>query len=154
MTPRSVFLFLLLTVTFTGRSQLRWRKVDSSFGPLPPSVHVYRSPDSLDGLPFIAYYVSSRLKDRHLLFTTQTVKANRFTPAQFYQIEQQPLVVVNSAFFSLTTGEIYNLVVRNGRLVSRSLRSLRGTGADSNLYYYPTRGAIGIDRRRRADVAW
>jgi len=22
------------------------------------------------------------------------------------------------------------------------------------LYYYPTRGAIGIDRRRRADVAW
>jgi hypothetical protein len=32
--------------------------------------------------------------------------------------------------------------------------SLRGTGPDSALYYYPTRGAIGIDRRRRADVAW
>ena len=41
-----------------------------------------------------------------------------------------------------------------GRLVSRSLSSLHGTGRDSALFYYPTRGAIGIDRRRRADVAW
>ncbi len=152
LTPALAVIPLLLA--HSVQSQLRWRKVDSSFGPLPPSVHVYRSPDSLDGLPFIAYCVSARLKDRRLLFTTQTVKDNRFTPAQFYQIEQQPLVVVNSAFFSLTTGVIYNLVVRNGRLVSRSLPSLRGTGVDSTLYYYPTRGAIGIDRRRRADVAW
>jgi hypothetical protein len=128
--------------------------VDSTFGPLPLSIHVYRSPDSLDGLPFIAYYVSARLKDKNLLFTTQTVKDNRFTPSQFYQLEQEPLLVVNATFFSLTTGEDYSLVVRNGRLVSRNLRSLRGTGADSALYYYPTRAAIGIDRRRRADVAW
>lgn len=154
MTARYLLPTLLLLSTLTGRAQLRWRRVDTSFGPLPPDVHVYRSPDSLGGLPFIAYYVSARLRDKHLLFTTQTVQDNRFTPAQFYQIEQQPLIVVNSAFFSLTTGEIYNLVVHNGRLVSRNLTSLRGTGPDSALYYYPTRGAIGIDRRRRADVAW
>jgi len=144
----------LLLFALNSQSQLRWRKVDSNFLPLPPSLHVYRSPDSLDGLPFVAYYVSSRLKDKHLLFTTQTVKDSRFTPAQFYQLELHPLLVVNAAFFSLTTGEIYNLVVRNGRLVSHNLSSLRGTGVDSALYYYPTRGAIGIDRRRRADVAW
>ncbi len=144
----------LLLLAFSSQSQLRWRKVDSNFLPLPASLHVYRSPDSLDGLPFVAYYVSARLKDRRLLFTTQTVKGNRFTPAQFYQLELHPLLVVNASFFSLTTGEDWNLVVRNGRLVSRNLSSLRGTGADSALYYYPTRGAIGIDRRRRADVAW
>jgi hypothetical protein len=144
----------LLLMVLTGHTQLRWRKVDSNFSPLPPSIHVFRSPDSLDGLPFIAYYVSARLKDRHLLFTVQTVTDNRFTPAQFYQLEQQPLLVVNSTFFSLTTGENYNLVVRNGRLLSHNLPSLHGTGPDSALYYYPTRGAIGIDRRRRADVAW
>ena len=154
MTARLLFPTLLLLSAVTGRAQLRWRRVDTSFGPLPPSVHVYRSPDSLAHRPFIAYYVSARLKDKHLLFTTQTVQDSRFTPAQFYQIEQQPLIIVNSAFFSLTTGEIYNLVVHNGRLVSRGLRSLHGTGPDSALYYYPTRGAIGIDRRRRADVAW
>lgn len=151
---RPAFTPILLLLALTGQSQLRWRKADTSFGPLPPSIHVYRSPDTLDGLPFIGFYVSARLKDKRLVFTTSTVKNNRFTPAQFYQLEQQPLIVVNSSFFSLTTGEIYNLVVRNGRLVNRNLRSLRGTGPDSALYYYPTRGAIGIDRRRRADVAW
>ena len=151
---RTIAVVFFLMTASTGRSQLRWRKVDTSFGALPPSVHIYRSPDSLDGLPFIAYYVSARLKDKRLLFTTQTATNNRFTPAQFYQLEQQPLVVVNSAFFSMTTGEIYNLIVRNGHLVSRNLPSLHGTGPDSALFYYPTRGAIGIDRRRRADVAW
>jgi hypothetical protein len=154
MAAKPLLLALLLTGAIGSRAQLRWRRVDSAFGPLPPSIHVYRSPDSLDGLPFIAYYISARLKDKHLIYTTQTAKDNRFTPAQFYQIEQQPLVVVNSTFFSPTTGEDWNLVVHNGRLVSRNLRSLHGTGRDSALYYYPTRGAIGIDRRRRADVAW
>lgn len=151
--PVSTSLFLLFMAA-SSQAQLRWRKVDTSFGALPPSVHVYRSPDSLDGLPFIAFYVSARLKDRRLVFTAQINKGQRFTPAEFYRFEDQPLVVVNSTFFSLTTGENWNLVVRNGHLVSRNLPALRGTGPDSNLFYYPTRGAIGIDRRRRADVAW
>jgi hypothetical protein len=152
---KPVAVVLLLSIlAVPGRTQLRWRKVDTSFRPLPPSIHVYRSPDSLNGLPFVACYVSARLKDRKLIFSTQTTKSRRFTPFEFYQIEQQPLVVVNSTFFSMTSGENWSLVVHNGRLVSRNLSSLRGTGPDSTLYYYPTRGAIGIDRRRRADVAW
>jgi hypothetical protein len=155
MTVRPLlFLVLLFTGVRPGLSQLRWRKVDSSYTPLPRSVHVYRSPDSVDGLPFIAYYVSARLRDKHLIFTTATVKDNRFTPAQYYQIEQQPLLVVNGTFFSMTNGEDWSLVVHNGRLVSRNLSSLRGRGADSALFYYPTRAAIGIDRGRRADIAW
>lgn len=155
MTRHSVVLLILLTIpTIWCWAQLRWHKVDTSFGALPPSVHVYRSPDSLNGLPFVAYYVTARLKDKKLIFTTQTVQGDRFTPTQYYELEQQPLVVVNSTFFSPTTGEDWNLVVHNGRLVARNLMSLRGTGPDSVLYYYPTRGAIGIDRRRRADVAW
>jgi exopolysaccharide biosynthesis protein len=154
MIARFILISTLLAAALPGRTQLRWRRVDSSFGPLPPSIHIYRSPDSLDGLPFIAYYVSARLKDRHLVFTTSTATDNRFTPAQFYQIEQQPLIVSNAGFFSLATGENWNLVIHNGHLVSRNLSSLHGIGRDSALFYYPTRGAIGIDHRRRADVAW
>ncbi|HEV2352707.1 MAG TPA: phosphodiester glycosidase family protein [Puia sp.] len=146
--------FLLLVMAVTSRGQLRWRKADTSFGPLPPSIHVYRSPDTLDGAPFIAFYISARLKDRELIFTAETSTDQRFTPSEFYKIWQRPLIVVNSTFFSMTTGENWSLVVRNGHLVSRNLPSLRGTGADSALFYYPTRAAIGIDRRRRADVAW
>ena len=58
--------FLLMLQPVRSSAQLRWRIVDSTYGPLPPSVHVYRSPDSLGGLPFVAYYVSARLKDRKL----------------------------------------------------------------------------------------
>ena len=128
--------------------------VDSTYGPLPPSVHVYRSPDSLAGLPFVAYYVSARLKDRKLQFTAQTGQGKRFTPSQYYQLEQLPLLVVNCTFFSLQTGENLNLVVRDGQLIAYNVAALKGTGVDSVLYYYPTRGAIGIDRSRQADVAW
>jgi hypothetical protein len=149
-----VFSFLLMLQTVYCRGQLRWRMVDSTYGPLPPSVHVYRSPDSLGGLPFVAYYVSARLKDRKLQFTAQTGQGNRFTPSQYYQLEQLPLLVVNCTFFSLQTGENFNLVVRDGRLIAYNVAALKGMGEDSVLYYYPTRGAIGIDRRREADVAW
>ena len=148
------FSFLLMLQAACCLGQLRWRMVDSTYGPLPSSVHVYRSPDSVGGLPFIAYYVSAKLKDRRLQFTAQTGQGSRFTPSQYYQLEQFPLLVVNCTFFSLTTGENFNLVVRDGRLIAYNVAALKGTGEDSVLYYYPTRGAIGIDRNRQADVAW
>lgn len=160
---RTVILSLLFIfpVVFT-RSQLRWRNVDSTYAPLPASLHVYRSPDSLNDLPFVAYYVSARLKDRKLLFTAQTGQGKRFTPAQYYQLEQFPLLVVNCTFFNLSNGDTpganpgdnLNLVIRDGRMIAWNAVSLKGTGPDSLLYYYPTRSAIGIDRKRRADVAW
>jgi hypothetical protein len=148
------FFFLLMLQPAGSSAQMHWRMVDSAYGPLPSSVHVYRSPDSLGGLPFVAYYVSARLKDRHLQFTAQTGQGNRFTPSQYYQLEQLPLLVVNCTFFSQETGEDFSLVVRDGRLIAYNVVSLKGTGNDSLLFYYPTRGAIGIDRNRQADVAW
>jgi len=151
--PVALCLLCLLPVRLC-LAQLRWQRVDSLYRPLPASFHVYRSTDSLEGFPSVAYYVSARLKDRDLQFTATTGQGKRFTPAQFYQIEQSPLLVVNCTFFSFTTNENYNLVVRDGKLEAYNITSLRGTGNDSLFYYYPTRGAIGIDRKRRADVAW
>jgi hypothetical protein len=149
-----VFSFLLMLQPVRSSAQMHWRMVDSAYRPLPSSVHVYRSPDSLGGLPFVAYYVSARLKDRNLQFTAQTGQGNRFTPSQYYQLEQLPLLVVNCTFFSQETGEDFSLVVRDGKIISYNVVSLKGTGDDSLLFYYPTRGAIGIDRNRQADVAW
>jgi hypothetical protein len=131
-----------------------WKNVDTAFGPLPGSLHVFHKSDSLDGSPFIAYYVSALLKDKKILFTDQTGQTKRWTPSQYYQLEQFPLVVVNCSFFSFETNQNLNMIMKDGKLVSYSIVSLRGKGADSLLYYYPTRGAIGIDRSRKADVAW
>jgi hypothetical protein len=148
------YCFLLFMLPAVSRAQLHWQKVDSAYGPLPSSMHVYRFADTLEDLPFLAYYVSARLKDKHLLFTASTGQGKRFTPAQYYQLEQFPLLVVNCGFFSPATGDTYSLIVKEGKLLAYNVPSLRGTGRDSTLYYYPTRGAIGIDRNRGADVAW
>ena len=152
--PKPFVYGLLFLLPAAGLAQFHWKKVDSAYGQLPASMHVYRSDDSLHGFPSIAYYVSARLKDKRLQFTATTGSGKRFTPAQYYQLEQNPLLVVNCAFFSLYNNEIYSLVVKDGRMVAYNVTSLRGSGPDSTLYYYPTRGAIGIDRKRRADVAW
>ena len=147
-------ILLLPAYCAIAQPQLHWTRVDSAYGPLPSSIHVYRSADSLGGFPSIAYYVSARLKDRRLQFTTAAGQGKRFTPDQYYQIEQSPYLVVNCSFFSFSTNQNLNLVVKDGRMLAYNITSLRGTGNDSQFYYYPTRGAIGIDRKRRADVAW
>jgi hypothetical protein len=138
----------------TDTARLSWKNVDSLFGPLPRQMHVYRTGDSLDAHPFAAYYVSALLKDKKILFTTQTGQGKRFTPNEYYQLEQFPLVVVNCSFFSAETGQNLNAVMKDGKMLAYNIASLRGKGDDSLLWYYPTRSAIGIDRKRRADVAW
>ncbi|HVW59951.1 MAG TPA: phosphodiester glycosidase family protein [Puia sp.] len=155
MTRKTLIYLLTVCLPSAGlMAQSAWKNVDSVYGPLPSSVHVYQRKDSLDGRPFIAYYVSAQLKDRHLIFSDQIGQGKRFTPSQYYQLEQFPLLVVNCTFFSFETNENVSMVMKDGKLVAYSAPALKGKGEDSLVYYYPTRGAIGIDRRRRADVAW
>jgi len=140
----------------TGRHSppWKWREVDTDFGPLPPSMHVYRTEDSLDGRPSIAYYVSASLKDKSLLFTTQVGYGKRLRPSEYYQQEQQPLVVINTSFFSFQTNGNLNVVVREGKMLTGNQPSRRHKGKDSSYYIYTTRGALGISEKRKADVAW
>jgi hypothetical protein len=155
VTGKSLILLLAAGLNVTvSLAQPHWKKVDTAYAPLPPSMHVFRRTDSLDGRPFIAYYVSAQLKDKHLIFSDEVTDDKRFTPSQFYQLEQFPLLVVNCTYFSFETNQNLSMVMKDGKLVAYSVVSLRGRGEDSMLYYYPTRGAIGIDRKRNADVAW
>jgi exopolysaccharide biosynthesis protein len=149
-----LFLLPLLLICSTSFAQLKWTQVDSFSRDLPSSVKVYYTNDSLDGKPFIAYYVEADLKDRSLHFTTQVGNGQRFTPSQYYESEKQPLVVVNGTFFSFQTNQNLNIVMRNGKMKAYNVTALRARGKDSTKFYYVTRGAIGIDKRRRADVAW
>ena len=132
-----------------------WTTVDADFGPLPSSVHVYRTQDSLDGRPSIAYYVSVPLKDRSLFFTSQVGYGKRLKPAEYYAQEQQPLLVINTSFFSFKTNGNLNLVVKDGKMLAWNQPS-RGHRRKDSLpdYTYTTRSALGISRDRKADVAW
>jgi hypothetical protein len=164
--PLSVrhYVLLLLSIFFvlssysqsdTSSFHLKWSKAhDSLTKDLPLSVQLYYTNDSLEGKPFIAYCLVANLKDKNLEFTTQVGNGKRFTPLQFYESEKQPLVVVNGTFFSFQTNQNLNLVMRDGKLKAYNVTSLKGRGKDSTQFYYVTRSAIGINRKRKADVAW
>lgn len=151
--PKAVLSMALVCVFFGTnyplQAQLKWTLVDSLYAPLPPSVHIYRTNDHLNGRPFKAYYVSADLSDRKITFSTDTCRA---TPGVYYSKKRQPLLLVNGGFFDPRNFRSLSLVIRNGRILGYNITSLKSL--QSNYYYYPTRSAIGITGKRKADVAW
>jgi hypothetical protein len=147
-----VFPFLL----FGGwlPAQIHWHNADADFGQLPSSLHIFRTTDSLDGLPFLAYVATIRLGDKSLYLGARVGNGDRFTPSQYYQRENFPVLLVNCSFFSFETGRNLSLVISDGRILAQNINSLKGQGRDSTLYYYPTRSALGINRKRKVDIAW
>ncbi|MEJ7821389.1 MAG: phosphodiester glycosidase family protein, partial [Chitinophagaceae bacterium] len=153
MRIKTFFLVSFIFFQFFSYAQLKWQNVDSLFQPLPPSVHVYFTDDKIDTGAFRAYYLVADLKDKNLNFTTDTTYKRRLTPSQFYQKNNNPLVVVNGTFFSFQTNQNLNVVIKNGKLVSYTA-PIKGSGKDSLKYIYSYKGAIGINKKRKADIAW
>lgn len=146
----------LLALVFSSASfgQVGWVNVDSLYAPLPSSVQVFKTTDSLDGKPFIAYYVKSRLKDKDIDFTVDTTLGRRLTPAQFYEKNSRPLVMVNCTFFNFDKSQNLNTVIKDGKLVGYNNHSLPMRGKDTLLYRHPIASAFGINKKRNADIAW
>lgn len=144
---------ILLSV-FNINAQVKWVNVDSLFQPLPSTVHVYYTNDSLDGKPNIAYYVSAELRDKKLDFTVDTTLERRLTPSQYFERNKHPLITVNCTFFEFNHSKNLNTVIRDGKLIGYNIHSIAGKGKDTLTYKHPFVGAVGIDKRRKVDVAW
>jgi hypothetical protein len=147
-------LLLFCLAPFHGYTQFTWKNVDDRYQPLPTSVHVFFTNDSIDGKPNVAYYVESNLKDKHLVFSTDTTDGRRLTPTQFFEKNSQPLLVVNSTFFEFVHQRNLNLVINGGKLLAYNKPGLPGKGKDTFTYRHTFPSAIGINRKRKADVAW
>jgi hypothetical protein len=149
---------LLLAVCFLGNTtlyaQVKWVNIDTAFAPLPATVQVFKTTDSLDGKPFIAYYVKAKLKDKKLDFTTDTTLGRRITPLQFYDKNNKPLVVVNCTFFNFDKNQNLNVVIKDGKMVGYNIHTIPMRGKDTFQYRHPLGSAFGIDKKRNADVAW
>jgi len=143
-------LFLLLPIK--GFSQLHWQKASNEFDSLPKSIRVFKTSDSLNGRPFKAWCAEVRLKDKHLDFTAQTGQGSCYTPSEYYSREQQPYIVVNGGYFSFQTNQNLNVIIREGKMVGYNITALKSLFSDS--FYYATRSAFGISKKRLADVAW
>jgi len=59
-----VYALVLTLFTTAVVAQVNWKNVDAEFGPLPASMHVYKTTDAIDGKLNIAYYISYDLKDK------------------------------------------------------------------------------------------
>lgn len=140
--------------SITSIAQVKWVNVDSAFGPLPSGLQVFRTNDSLDGKPFVAYYVKAKLKDKSLDFTTDTTLERRLTPLQFFDRNDKPIVVVNCTFFNFDKNQNLNVVVKEGKLVGYNIHSLPMKGKDTFQYRHAFGSALGISKKRTADVAW
>lgn len=150
---RYLFAASLMGAAGFCQAQLRWTNVDAEFQPLPPSVHVYKTTDSLDGKPNVAYYVSADLNDKKLLFAADTTLNRRLIPSQFYERNQKPLVVVNTTFFSFQTNQNLNTVIQNGKIVAHN-KPVAGRGKDTLLYHHTLNSVLGISKKQKADIAW
>ena len=151
-TKKVLILAGLFAISIAVEAQLNWQEVSASFGQLPPSVKVFLSTDSLDGKPNRCFYLSADLNDEKLQFTTQTGMGKRYTPTQYFSGQDSPLVVVNGTFFSFADNRNLNVVIKNGQLLAFNIASVKGK--NDSLYSYVTRGALGISKKRKADVAW
>jgi exopolysaccharide biosynthesis protein len=151
---RIYFLFLAWIFSLSVNAQLKWTNVDSLYQPLPSSVHVYFTNEPIDTAPFRAYYLIADLKDKKIDFTADTTLGRRFTPTQFHQKNDQPLVVVNCTFFSFATNQNLNVVIKDGKLVAYNVHTIPGRGKDTLTYRKVFGSAIGISKKRKADIAW
>lgn len=84
---------------------MNWINVDSVFGPLPDDVLVFFSNDSING--------------------------KRYTPSEYHQQNNAPL-----------------LVVKNGQFLAYNIHGTALRGKDTFTYRHSFAGAIGISKRR------
>ncbi|HSF45902.1 MAG TPA: phosphodiester glycosidase family protein [Chitinophagaceae bacterium] len=153
--PIRFCLVCLSLILFTNTySQYKWTNVNAEFGVLPASVQVFRCTDSIQGKPSVAYYVKAKLKDKRLIFTTDSSFKRRLTPSQFYAKNSQPILIVNGTFFDFASNRNLNVLVKNGKLTSYNVHDVPLRGKDTGSYYMVTRSALGIRSNRAADVAW
>lgn len=135
-------------------AQLSWVNVDSLYQPLPASVHIYYTESKMDTAPFRAYYLIADLKNRNLDFSADTTHNRRLTPTAFYERNNNPVAVVNCTFFSFATNRNLNAVIKNGKLVAYNQHNLAGKGKDLLTFRHPFVSALGISKKRKADIAW
>lgn len=147
---------LFITLFFcTGsivQAQVHWRAVTSRFGELPPGIQIYYTADSLHGRPFRAFFAEVDLRERNLAISTEVGNGKRYTPAEYYTRTDSALLIVNCTYFSFETNQNLGTVIQQGKQLAYNVPALKSRTSDS--FYYPTRAALGISKRRKADIAW
>ena len=153
-----VRVILLITGSFFMQTrlpaQLHWVLDSALQAGLPDGIRVYKNQGSPDGKPFMAWYAQIDFRNMNLEIGADTTLGRRITPQKFYEQLDSPQLVINGTFFSFATQQNLNAVMHRGRLLAYNQHSLRGNRADSLFYFHPFRGAFGMTKDRKPDIAW
>ncbi|WP_162946309.1 phosphodiester glycosidase family protein [Chitinophaga barathri] len=144
-------LILLAMLPAAAQAQLSWQRSAAHSEGLPAGMQVFETKDSLDGKPFRAFYLEFDPADPQIETVVRSGNGKRLTPAQYDSLEgPSVLAVINTTFFSFQTNRSLNVVVQNGKVIDVNPKSI----PNPHRTIYTTRGAFGLSRRNRPDVAW
>lgn len=148
MKPLLIFLTML---PCAAMAQLRWQPSAAHNEGLPEGARVYQTTDSISGRPYRAYYLEVSPKAGNLRLSVEAFPGKRYTPMQYDSIlGPGTLAVMNTTFFSFKDNSNLNIVVKKGKVFAVNPQP----ASDAVPKKYFTRGAFGIDKRGRPDVAW
>ena len=95
------FIIVLIAIFISKNNsyaQISWKEVSADFGITQNGFKVYESEGTLADSAFRAFYVKVDKANKNLLMDADTTLYRRFTPNQFYEKLNHPLLVVNCSF--------------------------------------------------------
>lgn len=133
---------------------ISWQNRSFDFGPLPAGMDLYSFEGQYNNKPIRAFYAIADLPSGNILVEHDTTQNRRLTPSGFYEKNDQPVLVVNTSFFSFKENLNLNIIVNNGKILAFNQHTIPGRGADSGHYFHPFVSALGINKKGEMDVAW
>lgn len=149
-------LALFCGMACTCQAQLHWHPSQKHNDSLPPSIRVYETTDSLDGLPFRAFYLEASTSDKSISIESRTGNGKRYPPETYAKQEKGKVyAVVNTTFFSFADNSSLNMVVSKGKTIAHNkLTDTIKTSDGQKQVIYPTQGVFGIMPDGKPDIAW
>ena len=147
-------LMVCLLASSMLNGQTNWKDVSNDFGKLPASIKVLKANELLDGSPSIMYIATIKAKDHAKQFFVDTASRRRLTPSQYFNRNEQPLIVVNCSFFEFVQSRNVNLIVQNNKMVGYDTPAVSRKGKDTMTYVHTLGSAFGIFKNGKMDIAF
>ena len=147
-------LMVCLLASSMLNGQTNWKDVSNDFGKLPASINVLKSDELLDGSPSVMYIATIKAKDHAKQFFVDTASRRRLTPSQYFNRNEQPLIVVNCSFFEFVQSRNVNLIVQNNKMVGYDTPAVSRKGKDTMTYVHTLGSAFGIFKNGKMDIAF
>jgi len=145
---------LMMIGSISSQAQISWVNQNTVFELSTDDVQIFKSFGSMDGSPFIAYYVSVDVKYFKKKMLVDTTAGRRLTPSAFYQKNNSPLIVMNCSFFEFKQNRNVNLIVKNGKMVAFDTMPVSRKGKDTLTYAHHFGSAFGWTKNGKMDIVY